>query len=126
MKAQRQVPKGKGDCYDENGRRFIDMARANKNSNVSFRLVHGVVKNNVDKKPMGHCWIEATFTMGEVSHITCLDWSNGHAHSLSVETYYYCGEVGKTVKYEVEEYCKLLLETGHWGRFETLGLPKNR
>lgn len=120
------LPKEMGDCYDENGRRFLDMAERPKNPNVTYKLVHGAVTNSRDKKPMGHCWIEATHKLGEIEQIVCLDFSNGHAHSLSMETYYYCGEVKDTVKYELDEYRQLLLSEGHWGRFESLGLPENR
>ena len=115
-----KTPPREGDCYDANGREFLDLCGRNKNEHVNYLMVHGVVINSVDKKPMGHAWIEATLTMGSASMTTCLDFANGHAHSLSKETYYVLGGIAedKVVRYTLEEYKKKILESGHWGHWD--------
>lgn len=115
-----KTPKGEGNCYDANGREFLDLCQKNKNADVEYVMVHGVVKNSVDNKPMGHAWIEAIHELGTIKHVICLDFANNHAHSLSQETYYFIGAIDpeKTVKYSCAEFKEKILESGHWGHWE--------
>ncbi len=130
MKKEKHVPKEKGECYYDNGRKFLELAKKSKNELLSFVLVHGIAKNQIDGKDMGHCWIEVTFTMGDISQTTCLDFSLGHGHSLTKETYYFIGGIKpeRCKYYNLKEVGEMMLKHDHWGHWELdkLGLPEDR
>lgn len=110
------TPNGGGNCFDMNGRTFLDHHKDSV-------LVHGVVINALDKKPMGHCWIERSGELefpGGHKHtsVTVIDKSNGNDVSMPQAVYYYFGQVGQTVKYTIEEFRKKIVDTGHWGPWE--------
>lgn len=120
QKSKSKVPETKGDCYQANGQQFLDICKRNKNPMLSYMMVHGVVTNQNDNKPMGHAWIEATISLGEASYIICLDFANNHAHSLTKETYYFIGKIDESLamKYEYDEFNDKIIESGHWGNWD--------
>jgi hypothetical protein len=72
-----------GDCYVANGSAFLEAGHAN--SDNPKKLVHGIVINQIDHKPMSHCWIES----GE----TVFDYSNGRKIVLPKMVYYSIGNI---------------------------------
>jgi len=86
-----ETPNG-GDCYQANGNEFI----STDNSNTI--LVHGIVINQIDNLPMGHCWLEETIirnkgTNKEFEYTICKDFSNGRNIELPKELYYLFGNI---------------------------------
>ena len=105
-----------GNCFDENGRYFLDNAQAN------WKIVHGVVINSADKKPMGHCWIEVEYKFKtprqQFVFVACIDKSNGNDVELPQEIYYKFGQISETKKYDIDQYRKLLIQHENWGPWE--------
>ena len=122
MKNSSQIspPRGR-DCYVANGREFIGLCKSNTNENISYLMVHGVVKNSLDGKPMGHAWIEQTLTMDGKDYTVVIDVANNRVNRLTIETYYYIGsvDVDKLEKFNYLDFAKKLNESAHWGRWNT-------
>ena len=72
-----------GDCYEVNGRYFMDNMWKDKD----LRLVHGNAILLTDGKPFGHCWLEKGDKV--------LDFSNGFKVIINKEKYY---KIGVTIK----------------------------
>lgn len=113
-------PKAKGDCYEANAKKFMEHIARDKRDWVDYKLCHGVVINQMDKKPMGHAWIELTMTMGKHTEVIVLDYANGHAHKLGRDTYYIIGDIKpeNVKRYTIDEVRQWLLKTEHWGHWE--------
>lgn len=109
-----------GNCYEANGKKFLDLVKKNSNINVVYHMVHGVVVNQRDKNPMGHAWIELTFSMGDFSQVCCLDYSNGCDIELSKESYYFIGKIDeqKLFRYDFKTFNAKAHESGHWGNWD--------
>jgi hypothetical protein len=112
-------PKTGGDCFDSNGREFLNSLNENQ------VIVHGIVKNSVDGLPMSHCWIEETIignigTDKEFKYTICKDFSNKNVIELPKELYYHFGNIKENEcnKYNFEEYQNKLLETNNWGPWD--------
>jgi hypothetical protein len=113
-----KTPNG-GDCYQANGNEFI----STDNSNTI--LVHGIVINQIDNLPMGHCWLEETIirnkgTNKEFEYTICKDFSNGRNIELLKELYYLFGNIDskKQIKYNKEEYLHKIFDTKNWGPWD--------
>ncbi|MFV2015379.1 MAG: hypothetical protein ACC656_08130 [Candidatus Heimdallarchaeota archaeon] len=109
---------GNGDCFDKHGRDFLF-----NNPGKNWQIVHGIVINSTDMKPMNHCWLEkienVEFPGGNKYSITnCVDKSNGNDVELVESLYYFVGKVQDTKKYDLEEYQELVNEHGTWGPWE--------
>lgn len=107
-----------GDCFDKHGRKFLF-----ENPGDNWKIVHGIVINSKDKKPMEHCWLEKTEDVEMPDGrawptTTCVDQSNGHDVEIVAEIYYYSGRVQEMKKYDLESYRKFIHDTGHWGPWE--------
>ena len=109
-------PLKNGNCYDANGRHFLMNAERN------WKLVHGVVINSADGKPMGHCWIEVEnefkYTGGSFKIVTCIDKSNDNDIELPSQVYYMLGKVQNMRKYDIFQFNKKIDEFGTWGPWE--------
>ena len=120
-------PGKNGNCYDENGRYFLDHGKDN------WKLVHGIVINSADEKPMGHCWIEVKALPNENTgslldqaianlppefEVMCIDKSNGNDANLPQMIYYHFGKIQDTIKYSVQEFRELVLKHSTWGPWE--------
>lgn len=99
-----------GDCYQANGRKITDILI--KGKGPMWKLVHGIVINQADHLPMGHCWIE--------NNEMVLDFSNGREIEMPKMLYYALGNIVESdcIKYTAEEVRHWILETGHWGPWE--------
>ena len=99
-----------GDCYSANGRFIID-----KMNDKDFELCHGVALLASDKKPFGHCWVEKGGAI--------LDFSNGKKIATTKKKYYELGGIPvsgyKTYRYTGEEAAKKMVQTGHWGPWDS-------
>ena len=118
MKTQSK-PKEKGDCYVANGKAFLDMKH--QQEDVKTYLVHGIVTNAVDGKPMGHCWIEHHWKLTKTkTEILVEDLSNSRRVLLTKNTYYTEGSIEESnvIRYDLETYRRKLVETGTWGHWE--------
>jgi len=114
-------PGTEGDCYDSNGRHFMDHAQEN------WKLIHGVVINQIDNLPMGHCWIEVTDTVElpngvRFENTMIIDKSNDRNIEMPLPLYYMAGKINSSVSsvYDANEYRKNILETGDWGPWKEL------
>ena len=80
-------------------------------------LVQGVVINSVDKKPMGHCWIE----LGDV----VFDFSNSKSYKGRKEKYYELGQIPvkkyKYHRYSFMDMCKQLVKHETYGPWKKTG-----
>ncbi len=99
-----------GDCYQANGNFIIT-----KMGDNDFKLCHGVAILRTDRRPFGHCWIEKG---GAV-----LDFSNGKTIATTKRRYYELGGIPypgyKTYTYTPAEAAKKMVDTGHWGPWDS-------
>ena len=107
-----------GDCFDKHGRLFLF-----QNPGPNWQIVHGVVINSADEKPMNHCWLEKTeeveFPGGNKWPMTnCIDKSNGNDAEMPQAIYYFAGRIQETKKYDLEEYREKVNDSGTWGPWE--------
>ncbi len=96
-----------GDCYETNGRWMI--------GKDGYKLVHGVVINQKDGKPMGHCWIERDGVV--------YDYSNNDEIIFPKDFYYDLAQIPvkgyKLYKYNWEKMGIMILKHEHWGPWES-------
>jgi len=97
-----------GNCYEDNAKHLLFGIRKSKVD--SFRLCHGIVINAIDKKPMGHCWIESKGVV--------IDKSNGLDVEMKMDLYYELGNIKKVYKYTVHEVRRKIVEFEHWGAWD--------
>lgn len=100
-----------GDCYQANGKYFMDNAYRNPN----LRLVHGEVMGQGELQGIsyGHCWCEEG---GEV-----LDFSNGRNIRIDKRIYYALGGIDRLDNcfiYDHLEFSEKISEYGHWGPWD--------
>lgn len=100
-----------GDCYDANGRYFLD----NYRDDSSAKIVHGEVRGQGPLKNItfGHCWIED----GNV----VIDKSNGRNIKMNKDVYYAIGnikELNNMYKYDLKTFRKKILKYEHWGPWD--------
>lgn len=100
-----------GDCYQVNGKYFLDHAYRNPN----LRLVHGEVMGQGELQGIsyGHCWCEEG---GEV-----LDFSNGRDMKIDKRVYYALGQIDRfnnTYVYDQPTFSVMISKYGHWGPWE--------
>ena len=111
MRIAISVIAGSGDCYEANGRLFMDEAVMGGNS--SMKLVHGEVTGQgpLDGVKYGHCWIEQG---GNV-----IDVSNDRTLKMPKKMYYAIGQIGDNVhKYTPDKFKKKVLQYEHWGPWD--------
>jgi hypothetical protein len=98
-----------GDCYEANGRYFLE----NANDGSRLKLVQGEVTGQgaLEGVKFGHCWVED----GNV----VVDVSNGRHLRIPKPVYYAMGKVGSNVhRYSFEEFREKISEHGHWGPWD--------
>jgi hypothetical protein len=100
-----------GDCYEANGRYFMD----NTYRDSDLRLVHGEVMGQGELQGIsyGHCWCEKG---DEV-----LDFSNGREIRIEKRIYYLLGRIYRldnTHVYDLESFNENIEEFQHWGPWE--------
>ena len=100
-----------GDCYEANGRYFME----NTYQNPKLRLVHGEVMGQGELQGIsyGHCWCEDG---NEV-----LDFSNGRDIKIDKKIYYALGQVDRlnnTFTYDQESFNERISEFEHWGPWD--------
>ena len=102
-----------GDCYQANGSYLLNQSYTGKSGGMI--LVHGVAILTSDGKPFGHCWIEKGNTV--------YDFSNGKNLKGSKKVYYKLGGIPvkgyKNHKYKIKDVRKKVLQTGHWGPWDS-------
>jgi len=101
-------PKTGGDCFDANAEYLL----YHMNPNDNPLLVHGIVRNSGDGKPMGHCWIE------HGDEVICR--ANGNDLVLPKDLYYALGNINdeNCFKYNHKEVLEWTGYTEHWGPWE--------
>lgn len=102
-----------GDCYQANGRYFMD----NYNSESSAIIVHGEVSGRGELAGMtfGHCWIE--------DDDECIDMSNGRNIRLPKMMYRGIGNVewiNNYYEYTYPEFLEKIISTKHWGPWDLI------
>ena len=111
MTISRDMVAGVGDCYEANGKLFLN--RALMGGEGSLRLVHGEVSGQgpLEGVRYGHAWIEDGGTV--------VDVSNGRNIKMPKAAYYALGDIGdNVVRYNVEKFRRKLLQTEHWGPWD--------
>jgi len=104
----------------ENGECFVKAAEymqrnATTDKDCVLKLVHGIVDNQLDGKPMSHAWIE-------IENRIVIDVSGKNLVQAFKSQYYGIGNVRNEVKYNLLEMQEKLVETEHYGHWD---LPKN-
>lgn len=108
--AERVFTASLGDCYEANGKLFMNKAIL---GGESMKLVHGEVTGQgpLEGVQYGHCWIEDGGTV--------IDVSNGRDLKIPKAIYYMLGDIGDNVyKYNDKEFRKKVLKSGHWGPWD--------
>jgi len=103
-----------GDCYEANGRYFMDKS-VFPGKDKKLRLVHGEVCGSgpLEGVSYGHAWIEDGSTV--------IDVSNGRNLRLPKAVYYKIGcidQIGNTKSYKPEEFRKKVMQHEHWGPWD--------
>ena len=101
-----------GDCYESNGRHFMNRALT---GGEDLLLVHGEVTGQGDLSGVnyGHAWIEDGGTV--------IDVSNGRNLRIPKALYYALGQIkhnNNLHKYTPSEFRKKLLKHEHWGPWD--------
>ena len=104
----RKLASSFGDCYQANGKYFMDNAYRNPN----LRLVHGEVMGQGELQGIsyGHCWCEDG---GEV-----LDFSNGRDIKIDKRVYYALGQIDRLSNihiYDQPTFSEMISTHGHCG-----------
>lgn len=107
----------KGDCFEANGRYFMDEYLPMYSSPDRLELVHAEVggQGTLAGRTLAHCWIENLDTG------FALDVSNDRFVALPIETYRRVArvdELGNEVRYSFEGFQRKILATGHWGPWD--------
>lgn len=101
-----------GDCYEANGSYMLNQSMFDGSD---YLLCHGIAILTTDGKPFGHCWLEKGNMV--------LDFSNGNAIAIDRKKYYKLGGMPvkgyKTYKYNFKEMRKKIVDTGHWGPWDS-------
>ncbi len=102
-----------GNCYEANANAMYKDKKIFKDA----ELVQGVVINSIDKKPMGHCWIE----LGDV----VFDYSNSKSFGIRREEYYELGQIPvkdyKYHRYSFMDMCKQIVKHETYGPWKKTG-----
>jgi len=101
-----------GDCYEANGRLFMEEALF-PGSKTGMVLVHGEVTGQgpLEGVKYGHCWIEEGGTV--------IDVSNGRNIKMPKKVYYALGRIGDNLhRYKPEQVRKKILTSKHWGPWD--------
>jgi hypothetical protein len=105
---------GAGDCYESNGKHFMNEA-VFPGSSPSMRLVHGEVagQGRLEGTNFGHAWIEDGNTV--------IDVSNGRTVKMPKAAYYAMGnidQINNVVRYKPEVFRKKVMQYKHWGPWD--------
>jgi hypothetical protein len=108
-----RVAAGSGDCYEANGRYFMDKSLYGGDGNL--RLVHGEVTGQgpLEGVNYGHAWVEDGNTV--------IDMSNGRAVRMPKAAYYALGNIeanDNMHKYTASEFRRNVLKHEHWGPWD--------
>jgi len=108
-----RVAAGSGDCYEANGRYFMDKSLYGGDGNL--RLVHGEVTGQgpLEGVNYGHAWVEDGNTV--------IDMSNGRAVRMPKAAYYALGNIeanDNMHKYTASEFRRKVLKHEHWGPWD--------
>jgi hypothetical protein len=110
-------PKGQkpcGDCFEANGRYFMQ----HMNNNPSLRLVHGEVTGQggaVEGVNFAHAWVE------DLEKEVVIDKSNGNTQVMPTFDYYILGAIGhnnNVFKYDHDQFVKQVVKHKHWGPWD--------
>lgn len=109
--SRKRYASARGDCYESNCKRFLEMSLTNSN----LKLVHGEVsgQGELSGKTFGHCWI--------LDGAQVLDFSNGRDVKLPKLIYYSIGNVewiGNFFEYNRDQVLEKTTKTGHWGPWD--------
>ena len=102
----KQSPPSGGDCFDSAVRVLYSL------EDDSARLVHGIVDNTLDGRPMLHAWTERELFPGL---IVCVDKSNGHDVTVPRDLYYKIGNVRGVERYTIERAAENMIRFEHYG-----------
>lgn len=105
---------GGGDCYEANGKFFMDQA-VFPGSNTTMRLVHGEVTGQgpMEGVQYGHAWI--------VDGSTVIDKSNGKDLRMPKKAYYALGQIDRNDNmhvYTPAQFRKKVMQFEHWGPWD--------
>lgn len=105
---------GAGDCYEANGKYFMDKALFPGN-NKTLRLVHGEVtgQGSLEGVNYGHAWVEDGNTV--------IDVSNGKNLRMPKAVYYALGGIDQNDnlhKYSPREFQRKVTGHEHWGPWD--------
>jgi hypothetical protein len=109
-----RVAAGLGDCYEANGKYFMDKALF-PGTDKSLRLVHGEVTGQgpLSGVNYGHAWVEDGNTV--------IDVSNGKNVRMPKDLYYALGGIDRNDnlhKYTAREFQRKISDYEHWGPWD--------
>lgn len=100
-----------GDCFQANGREFLEMAVKDS----TMKLVHGEVtgQGKIEGIKHWHCWIE-------VNDRIVLDFSEKRKITMNKNQYYEIGNIDerRVKKYDYDTFTKNILKYKHWGPWD--------
>jgi hypothetical protein len=109
-----RIASGSGDCYEANGRYFMDRSIF-PGDDKGLRLVHGEVAGQgpLEGVNFGHAWIEDGSTV--------IDVSNGRNVRIPRVVYYAIGQIDRINNYHVytpQEFRRKINQYEHWGPWD--------
>lgn len=109
-----RIGRGMGDCYEANGRYFVNHA-VFPGQDKNLRLVHGEVSGQgpLEGVNYGHAWVEDGNTV--------IDVSNGRSLRMPKNAYYALGNIkdnGNLHVYKPEDVRRKMLQHEHWGPWD--------
>ena len=114
LAARGRRAKGCGDCYEANGRYFMDHA-VYRGSETGLRLVHGEVTGQgpLSGVSYGHAWVEDGDDV--------IDVSNSRNVRMPKAVYYALGQIDRNANthvYTPEQFRLKVTEYEHWGPWD--------
>lgn len=112
----------KGDCFYTHGNFVVNSKFMNNGTDDTWRIVHGIVINKNDNKPMTHCWLEYRHVIDhpkvDVNVLMCVDKSNDRDVELPAALYYRAGRIETVVRYDFDSYINMLQKHKNYGPWE--------
>jgi hypothetical protein len=128
MSTKTKKVKATGDCYEAAIKAVWDIP---EDEQWRYRVVHGYPtgQGKIAGVEHSHAWVERTddvppeaaeYGFGPECFTSCIDKSNGKDIEVPRGLYYGIGNIdpARCLYYEVREACRMVIEYGHWGRWE--------
>lgn len=106
-----------GDCFEVAGKMALHGLVSSGGLDSSFRVVHGraIGQGKIAGIAFEHAWVEINDVV--------IDQSNGRNIAMSRDEYYRIGKVHDVRRYSAQEARECMLETEHYGPWDTTERP---